>query len=97
VVEPEIVGPQYLQEIDRGSTIEETGKNLRKMKNNCPGWDEILVEMWKNFRNIRNGNLDVYIYIYIYTSRFYIYYIYNKIRGGKAYPKEWKIAIVGAV
>jgi len=36
VVEPGIMQPQYLVELDKGFTIEEIGKNLMKM-NNFPG------------------------------------------------------------
>jgi hypothetical protein len=38
-------------ELDRHFTMEEIVRNTMKMKNKCPSYDGIAVEMWK-----RNGN-----------------------------------------
>jgi hypothetical protein len=48
MVEPGIMLPRYLMELDNGFTIEEIGKNLMKT-NNFPDSDGMLVSTWKKF------------------------------------------------
>jgi hypothetical protein len=42
-------------ELERDFTIAEIIQNMMKMKNTCPSYKEILVEMWENFTTYKKG------------------------------------------
>jgi hypothetical protein len=75
-VEPEIMGPQYLEALDRGFT-NEVRENLMNMENSCLGYNGILVKLWKQFTKNENG-------LRILMDMF------NKTVKGRAYPKDGK-------
>jgi hypothetical protein len=50
--EPEMMGPQNLEELDSDFTVE-IQENPMKMKNNCPGCDGILAKHGKSSAKIR--------------------------------------------
>jgi hypothetical protein len=82
VYETQLLGPQYIEELDSDFTKEEIRESTLKMKNNkATGFDGIPAEMWKMFCAMKGG-------IEILVEMF------NKVKKGKIFPEDWKISII---
>jgi hypothetical protein len=82
VYETQLLGPQYVEELDSDFMKEEIRESVLKMKNNkATGFDGVLAEMWKMFCPVKGG-------IEILVEMF------NKVKGGKGFPDDWKISII---
>jgi hypothetical protein len=80
--ETQLLGPQYIEELDCDFTKEEIRESILKMKNSkATGFDGIPAEMWKMFCTMKEG-------IEILVEMF------NKVKKGKGFPDDWKIAII---
>jgi hypothetical protein len=77
-----MIGPLYIAELDSDFTKREVKEFTLRMKNNkASGWDGIPAEFWKALCNGEQG-------IGMLTNMF------NKIKNGKQFPFEWKMAII---
>jgi hypothetical protein len=80
--ETRTLGPLRVVELDSDFTRNEVTNFIGKVKNNkASGYDGIPAEFWKIFCTVRGG-------IEILTNMF------NKIKNGKEFPRDWKIAII---
>jgi hypothetical protein len=58
VYETQLLGPQYIEELDSNFTKEEIRESILKTKNNkATGFDGITAEMWKMFCIMKGGEL----------------------------------------
>jgi hypothetical protein len=74
--ETQLIGPQYIEELDSDFTKEEIRLSILKMKNNkATGFDGIPAEMWKMFCTIKGG-LEILVEMF------------NKIKRGKGFPDD---------
>lgn len=77
-----MLGPSYVAELDSGSTKAEVKEFILKMKSNkASGYDEIPAKFWKIFCTVVDGDETL-------TN------VINKIKNGKGFPMDWKIAIM---
>jgi hypothetical protein len=82
VYETQLLGPQYIEELNSDFTKEEIRKSTLKMKNNkATGFDGIPAKMWKMFCTMKGG-------IEILVEMF------DKVKKGKGFPDDWKIASI---
>jgi hypothetical protein len=80
--ELQVLGPQYVEELDKDFTEHEVKGHVIGMKNNeAVGFDRIPAEMWKIFSITNDG-------IKILTS------LFNKVKNKNEFPSEWKVAII---
>jgi hypothetical protein len=82
VYEIQLIGPQYIEELDSDFTKEEIRLSISKIKNNkATGFDGIPAEMWKMFCTMKRG-LEILVEMF------------NKVKRGKGFPDDWKIAVI---
>jgi hypothetical protein len=76
VYETQLLGPQYIEELDSDFTKEEISESILKIKNNkATGFDGIPAKMWKMFCTMKGG-------IKILVEMF------NKVKKGKGFPED---------
>jgi hypothetical protein len=82
VYETQLLGPQYIEELDSDFTKEEIRESTLKMKNNkATGFDGIPAEMWKMFCTMKGGT-EILVEMF------------DKVKKGKRFPEDWKISII---
>jgi hypothetical protein len=80
--ETQTLGSLFIPELDSDFTEAEVKEFIWSMKKNkVTGNDEIPAEFWKIFCTVRDGTE-------MLTNMF------NKIKNGKEFPLDWKIAII---